>query len=222
MDRSAPYPPAPRPLLHLVAGGLAPAALLDVIALAVEGGVDVVQLRDRALGGEELAALARVARARLGGRAMVLVNGYWAAVAVGDADGVHLPEDVEALAAARAQLGRDATVGMSAHGVAMAMRAQRLGASYVTFGHVYATASHPGVPGRGLAALRYVARAVDLPVIAIGGIDAGRVAAVLEAGAAGVAVISAIMGTADPRAAAAGLRAALDRAAGRRDEGMGR
>jgi thiamine-phosphate diphosphorylase len=109
------------------------------------------------------------------------------ALATGAA-GVHLPENDLPVAAARALLG-ERLLGRSVHSVEAALQAAQEGADYVVFGPVFATASHPGRPARGLAALEEVAAAVPVPVLAIGGIDAERAAACREAGAAGFAAI---------------------------------
>jgi thiamine-phosphate diphosphorylase len=204
-----------RPQLHVVTDSrLALPRLRATVVAALDGGVDVVQVRDKAAPPEALVALVREVRAAVAGRAPVIVNGAVDTALTATADGVHLPEGHPDLGRARRLLGNTAYLGASAHSVAAARRAERAGVDSVTFGHIYATASHPDEPARGLAALREVATAIRIPVIAIGGIDASQVTDVLAAGAAGVAVISAIFAAADPRAAAGALRAALDAAAG--------
>jgi thiamine-phosphate pyrophosphorylase len=101
-------------------------------------------------------------------------------------------------------------VGRSVHGLDEAVRAASEGAHYVTFGHVFPTTSHPGVPPRGLEELARIVQALDVPVIAIGGITANNLDDVLATGCAGIAVISAILAHPDARAATARLRQALD------------
>lgn len=183
------------PQLHLVTDPRLPEArLLAAIDAAVKGGVDVVQVRNKGATAVELVRLARAVRSVVAGRALVIVNGPVAVAQAAEADGAHLPEGDPDLATARAVLGPDAYIGASVHSVQAAVAAELAGVSSVTFGHVFATGSHPGEPGRGLAALRAVVEAVSVPVIAIGGIDATRVGAVVAAGAAGVAVMSAILG----------------------------
>ncbi|OKL36541.1 hypothetical protein BLL40_09800 [Domibacillus mangrovi] len=81
--------------------------------------------------------------------------------------------------------------GKSVHSVATARQAEIDGADYIYFGHIFTTSSKEGLPGRGLNALRSVTKAVSIPVIAIGGIHSGNVKTVMEAGAAGTAMISA-------------------------------
>jgi thiamine-phosphate pyrophosphorylase len=101
-------------------------------------------------------------------------------------------------------------VGRSVHSLAEAQNAARSGADYVTFGHVFPTTTHPGVPPRGLDELRTIVEALQVPVLAIGGITAENLEDVLATGCAGVAVISAILSDPDPSRASSRLRAALD------------
>lgn len=202
----------PRPQLHVVTDSRLPSArLLSVIGAAADAGVDVVQVRAKAAQAEALVALTRDVYQAVAGRALVIVNGSLAVAIAAGADGIHLPEGHPDLTSARQALGTASYIGASVHSVAAARRAEQAGVSSVTFGPVYATGSHAGEPARGLPALRVVVAALTIPVIAIGGIDAARVAHVLAAGAAGVAVISAVSEAGDPGGATRGLRAALDR-----------
>jgi thiamine-phosphate diphosphorylase len=202
----------PRPQLHLVTDSRLPVSRqLDVIATAVDLGVDVVQVRNKPALPDALVALTRDVYALVAGRALVIVNAGIDVALQAGADGVHLPEGHADLLAARQALGPAAYIGTSVHSVAAARRAEQAGVSSLTFGHVYATESHPGEPARGLAALREVVAAVRTPVLAIGGIDVARVADVLAVGAGGVAVVSAVSEAGDPGEAVRGLRASLDR-----------
>jgi thiamine-phosphate diphosphorylase len=154
---------------------------------AVARGATVVQLRDPA------ATLARleVQASRLvqACPVPVLISSRVDLALASGAAGVHLPENDLPLAVARALLGDERLLGRSVHSVAAARQAAREGADYLVFGPVFPTASHPGRPARGLAALQEVAAAVDVPLLAIGGVDAERARACLEAGAAGFAAI---------------------------------
>ena len=196
-----------RPHLHLVTARVP--ALGDAIAAAVRGGIDSVQLRDRDAGAAELYAITREVVARAVGVG-VFVNDRADVARAAGASGVHVGSRGLPVAAARAVLGSAQQVGVSVHSVDEAIAGARAGADYLIFGHVFATPSHPGEPGRGVAALRAAVDAVDVPVLAIGGIDAARVAEMLATGCAGVAVIGAILGRPDPERAARSLRAALD------------
>src|SRR5262249_50565354 len=129
------------------------------------------------------------------------------ALAVG-ADGVHLAgQSLPVDAAVRLGAGR-LLVGRSVHSESDARSAAAAGADYVTFGHVFPTTTHPGLPPHGLDELARVVDAVEVPVLAIGGITVDNLADVLATGCAGIAVISAILAQPDPRAAAARLREA--------------
>ena len=203
-----------RPQLHLVTDPRYPRAmLLRAVAAAAERGADWVQVRAPVASARDLHDLAReiVALCRpLGAR--VAVNDRVDVALAASADGVQLGARSLPVTAARSIIG-GRPIGASAHGLDEAARAAADGADWVTFGHIFATASHPDEPPRGVAALAEVARAVSVPVIAIGGIDEARVGEVMAAGAAGVAVISAILGASDPALATTRLRQALDAAA---------
>jgi thiamine-phosphate pyrophosphorylase len=193
--------------------GLAPEATPARVAAAVRGGVDWIQVRERALEGAALLALvdavAAAARGAAGRRRVrVLVNRRLDVALAAGADGVHLGGDGMAPAVARRLLPPGALVGVSTHAVAEALAAQQV--DYVQLAPIFAPLSKPqGRPPLGLAALT-AAAAGPLPVFAQGGIDARSAAAARAAGAAGVAVTGAIWLASDPRAAAQGLREALD------------
>jgi thiamine-phosphate diphosphorylase len=159
---------------------------------AAARGATMLQLRDpdatvRALQREACRLVAEAAVPVVGsaGDGLVLVVGE---------DSVSLPERDLPVAGARRLLGPDRLVGRSVHSVDGAVRAEAEGADYVVFGSVFASASHPGQTAAGLAALERVAAAVRIPVVAIGGVDAGRIAACLAAGAAGFAAIRYFVG----------------------------
>jgi thiamine-phosphate pyrophosphorylase len=179
--------------------------------LALEGGAQVIQYRDkRAPTREQIAtarALVELCRAH---DAQLLVNDRIDVALAADAHGVHLGADDFPLGLARDLLGPDRAIGASAGTVEEAIAAVRAGADYLGVGPVYATASKPDAAAPiGPDGLRAIVRAVEAPVIAIGGITLERVAEVLAAGALGIAVIEAVVCDADPAAAARALREAL-------------
>jgi thiamine-phosphate pyrophosphorylase len=173
--------------------------LAEVVAAAVAGGVNVVQLREKDLPPDALLALARELRVVTRGRALMTVNGNPKVALGAGADGVHLPESSDARMEGKSD---PLFVGRSVHDAEGAKRAAALGADYVQAGHVFATGSHPGEPPRGVEWLGRICASVLLPVIAVGGIDAANAGACLRAGARGVAVISAIGAADDPERAA--------------------
>lgn len=186
--------------------------LVAAVQAAVEGGVNAVELREKDLSNESLAALARRLVAAVGECALVLVNGSAAVALAAGAAGVHLDEAALPVGAARRAVGERLLVGRSVHGLPAAREAERGGADYLVLGTIFPSRSHPGGETGGVERVREVAAAVQIPLVAIGGITAERVPEVVDAGAAGVAVISAILADADPRGAAARLRRALDAA----------
>ena len=189
--------------------------MLELAEEAAAGGVDAIYLRDVELAPGGLARLVGEIRLRIGGNAAILVNGG-PAVAQAAGAGLHLRERDMCPAAARAMLGPDVLIGRAVHSPQSAAEAS--GADYVLAGHVFPSPSKPGLPPLGLDGLAAIAAAAPCPTLGIGGITPQRVAGVVQAGAAGVAVIGAIAEAASPRAAAAGLRAAVDHALAHEEE----
>jgi thiamine-phosphate pyrophosphorylase len=186
--------------------------LEDVASEAVAGGANVVQLREKDLPSGDLYDLATSLRAALAGRALLLVNEQADVALAAGADGVHLPERGLPGKAVREMVGDKCIVGRSVHSVDAAVRAEQEGADFVEVGTIYETASKPGAAPAGVELVDAVARAVQVPVVAIGGITPENVAEVIEAGADGVAVIGSTMDADDPKQAASRLRQALDAA----------
>jgi thiamine-phosphate pyrophosphorylase len=183
--------------------------LEEAVAQAVEGGANLVQLREKDLPAADLLALAEKLRAVTRGRALFLVNDRLDVALACAADGVHLPEHGLSVAATRRLAGDGFIIGRSVHSVAEAVRAQEEGADYVQVGAIFASRSHPDQAPAGLGLLEAVAAAVTIPILAVGGITAANVGDVLRAGASGAAVISAILGAPSPREAAHGLAQAM-------------
>ena len=203
-----------RPQLHLITDpALESLELVRRIELAVPHGVDAVHLRLPAASAREVYDLAMVLQGSLVSRGVPLIVNDRIDVALAvNAGGVQVGSRGLPLRAVRRMLGSAAPVGVSVHSVDEAAAAERDGATWVTFGHVWETGSHPGEPGRGVEALREVAAAVEIPVIAIGGITTAQVPEALAAGASGIAAISAILAADDPAEATRTIRAALDTA----------
>lgn len=173
---------------------------LELTRRALAGGAHVVQFRQKAGATRELIELAcQMGRLCREAGAVFIVNDRVDVALASEADGVHLGQSDFPIPLARRLLGEGRIVGGSAATLEQARRCVEEGADYVGFGPIYPTGSKADAgPGRGLGLLREVASAVPVPVVAIGGIDAGRARAVLEAGARGVAVISAVCCQEDP------------------------
>ena len=183
--------------------------LADVLAPALAAGVDVVQLRDKQAGREELLAAAAVARGLCDETgALLILNDHPELVAEAGADGCHVGQDDMEATAARAQAGADAVVGQSTHFPDEVDGATD--ADYIGVGPVFATPTKPGRHPGGVELVRFAAYHAPVPFFAIGGIDAGNLPEVVAAGARRIAVVRAITEAADPGAAAAALRAVLE------------
>jgi thiamine-phosphate pyrophosphorylase len=211
-----PTPKKPRKFqLHLVTEPRrGPDELVRAVALALEGGVDWVQLRDKSGSAAAMFTDASVLEPLVGrfGARLAINDRVDVALAAG-AGAVHLAgQSLPVDAAVRLAQGR-ILVGRSVHSLQEAQSAAAAGADYLTFGHVYPTTTHPGLPPRGLAELAAIVQAVDVPVLAIGGITVDNLDDVLATGCAGIAVISAILSSTDLTRAAADLRSALDASA---------
>ena len=178
----------------------------SVVEAAIDGGVDVVQLREKDRNVRERYHMGRKLRTltREAGVTFVVNDRVGLAEAV-DADGVHLGDDDLPVSVARDQLGPDALVGRSVSFVDDACRAEKAGADYLGVGAVYATGSKDDIDDDeyeiGPERVSAIVDAVDIPVVGIGGVTADNAAPVVEAGADGVAVITAITGADDPEAA---------------------
>lgn len=185
----------------------------EVAAAALAGGATVVQLRGKTLSGAELVRTGRQLRdlTRVHGGLLIVNDRVDVALAV-DADGAHVGQDDLLARDARRLLGSDRLLGVSARSVEEAVRAQRDGADYIGFGPVFSTTTKEdaGAPS-GLDELRRACRAVAVPVVAIGGITPDNARLVRATGAAGVAVISAVVGAPDIAAATRTLRRAIGR-----------
>ncbi|MBI2468392.1 MAG: thiamine phosphate synthase [Candidatus Rokubacteria bacterium] len=188
--------------------------LPDVVEACLGAGLPAVQLREKDLGARELLALARELRARTARHdARLLVNDRADVAVAAAADGVHLPAAGLPPDVARRLVGPDRLVGVSTHSPVEAAAAERDGADFVLFGPVYDTPSkRPYGAPQGLAALGEVCRRLTIPVFAVGGVTAARVGEVRAAGAAGVAVIRALLEAEDPAAATKALLAACEAA----------
>jgi thiamine-phosphate diphosphorylase len=198
------------PLLHLVTDPRLPRAqLLAVIRAAAENGADWIQVRDHRASARELFDLAQavVTICRPRGVRVAVNDRIDVALAVG-ADGVQLGGRSLPVGVAR-ELAGDLSIGVSVHSVESAVRAEAEVADWITFGHVFPTSSHPDTTPRGVATLAQTVQAVHIPVIAIGGIGTRQVGPVIQAGAAGIAVMSAILDAPDPARATAELRQAI-------------
>lgn len=186
---------------------------VDIVEAAIEGGIDVVQLREKHATARQRYDLARELRERTDAAdVLFIVNDRADIAAAVDADGVHVGKDDLPIQAVRAQLGESSIVGRSVSTVDGARRAVDAGADYLGVGAVFETSSKDVSADEaeiGVETVSEIADAVDVPVVAIGGISAANAADVAGAGADGVAVVSAITRADDPTAATRELATAV-------------
>ncbi len=193
----------------------------EIVEAALRAGVDVVQLREKSMSARERYELGTTLRelTRDADVPLVVNDRVDLAVAI-DADGVHLGDDDLPIRVAREQLGSDAVIGRSVSTVEAALDAERAGADYLGVGAVFRTASKATAPEQsevGLDRVRAIREATTLPFVGIGGITAENAGSVIEAGANGVAVISAITAAEDPATATTALKRAVSGAEVRAD-----
>jgi thiamine-phosphate pyrophosphorylase len=191
--------------------------LIELARLSAQGGATLVQLRDKRSETRRMIERARAIKAALAPLGIpFVVNDRVDVALAARADGVHVGPDDMAPEDARALLGPDAIIGVSIKSVAAAQAAPVGVFDYAGVGGVYATLSkqqdNPPIGPEGLARIAAVlrGRTPNIPVVGIAGIDAGNAAAVIAAGADGVAVISALSLAPDPQAAAGALREVVD------------
>jgi thiamine-phosphate pyrophosphorylase len=179
---------------------------------ALDGGVDVVQLRMKDARDEDvIAAGRRLKRICEAHEALLIVNDRPDLAVAIDADGVHLGQDDSPAAEARSIVGAERLIGQSTHTAAQIDAAAGVAVNYIGVGPVHATPTKPGRAAVGLDLIRYAAAHATLPFFAIGGINGDNVAAVRAAGATRIAVVRALAEAADPESAARRLREALER-----------
>lgn len=185
----------------------------DLARLAIAGGADTIQYRQKQGSTRDMIEIAQQMKGlcREAGIPFIVNDRIDVAMA-SRADGVHLGQDDFPIPLARKLLGEEAIIGGSAVTLEEAKKCLSEGADYVGFGPVYPTGSKDDAgPVTGLDLLREVVANIPVPIIAIGGVGAENAPEVLEAGARGIAVISAVCCQPDPEKATRALYEALNR-----------
>jgi thiamine-phosphate pyrophosphorylase len=182
--------------------------LLETVEAAIEGGATMVQIREKEAPAGEFFAIVKEALALTRSRGIpLIINDRLDIALAAGADGVHLGQSDLPCREARRAAGKGMIIGISAHTPEEALAAWRDGADYIGAGAVFPTGSKADVSAViGIDGIRAIASAVKIPVVGIGGINSQNAALVIAAGAAGVAVISAVLSQPDIRQAAAALR----------------
>lgn len=182
-------------------------SLYEQVESALKNGVTSVQLREKDLDEETFLGEAR--------KLAALCKRYQVPFIVNDnvdiarqcgADGVHVGQEDMTVSEVRRLVGEDMIVGVSAHTVEEALEAVKNGADYLGVGAVFSSSTKTNVTAMSLETLKAICHAVEIPVVAIGGISKNNILQLSGSGVDGVAVVSAIFGAEDPGAAAAELR----------------
>ncbi len=196
--------------------------LLEIVRAAVEGGVTVVQLREKEASTREFYRQGLKIRDFLAEREIpLIVNDRLDLALALEAEGLHLGQDDMPLPVARRLLGPDRIIGVSVFDAAEARRAEEEGADYLGLSPVFLTTTKADLTRAvGIEGIPAVRRSVTIPLVGIGGLGPENAYRAVRAGLDGVAVVSAICASPDPAAAARAIRAEVDRAKG--EPGHGR
>ncbi len=182
-------------------------ALIHIVEAAIEGGAEVIQLRDKNVSARELVEIGKELRALCRDKGVLFIINDRPDVAVAiDCDGVHLGQDDLPIEAARRVVGPDRIIGVSTHSLDQAVRAQEQGADYIGVGPIFATPTKKDYRPVGLKLILQIKEKLSIPFVAIGGINENNIDEVIEAGAECVAVVRAVMGAESPAKAARKLR----------------
>lgn len=176
---------------------------LDAVASALQGGVDILQLREKNMSAKKILELGKKLKqlcSEYG--ATFIVNDRIDIAAILDSDGVHLGQDDLDVKSARAILGENKIVGISTHAPEQALKAVEDGADYIGVGPVFATPTKEGRIPVGLEYVKWASENIVIPAFAIGGIDDDNIEQVLTMGAKRVAVVRAIINSKSPQKAA--------------------
>ena len=177
---------------------------------ALSGGVDMVQIREKDLPSDEFMQLASRLRSATGGKALLVINDRADVTMAIEADGLHLPENSISVCDAKIRMPTQILISKAVHDTDGAFLAAREGAEFLILGTIFPTASKPGINTGGVNLISAVTHHVDIPVLAIGGIDSSNAASVIVAGASGVAVITAILGAPNAEKAAQDLKRSME------------
>jgi thiamine-phosphate pyrophosphorylase len=175
----------------------------EIAQMAITGGADIIQFRDKKMGTrEQLAVAQEIAALCKKNGVLFIVNDRVDIALFSEADGVHLGGEDLPVRQARKLMGSKKIIGGTAHNLAEAIAAEKDGADYLGYGHIFPTGSKMKTTSpAGVNKLREVCKIVKIPVFAVGGIDIDNVQSVMEAGAWGVAVIGAVVKSENPEEA---------------------
>lgn len=172
--------------------------IIKIAHQIIRGGADVIQLRDKKSSAKEIIKMGKVIR-KLTKKANVvfIINDRVDVVKACNADGVHLGQDDLPIKVARSILGEDKIIGVSAHNISQAIKAEKEGADYIGIGPIFPTEIKPHLPVVGVGFIKKIKKIIKVPFVTIGGISQENIRNVLRAGAERVAVCRAIVCASD-------------------------
>lgn len=191
-------------------GYVKPEAVIEMTKKLVRGGIDLLQLRAKAVPLDEVRRLAQliVAITQPAGVPFIL-NDYPQLLAEVPAEGCHLGQADGSIAEARQSAGRQVLVGRSTHSIEQAVAAEKEGADYIGYGPLFPTPTKPDAVAIGLASLRKLHTQIRIPIFCIGGIKESNLRKVTDAGAERVCVVSDLLTAPDPYAKVRAIKADL-------------
>ncbi|MBC63967.1 MAG: hypothetical protein CL746_06620 [Chloroflexi bacterium] len=164
--------------------------MVDNIAQAINIGINMVQIREKKLLNEEKKKLIKKIIVKTNNKPIIIINDEYELCKEFNIDGIHIPEKkVEQIKNLKSKLNNDQIIGCSIHSLESAILAEKLGADYLQFGSIFKTKSHPGQEPLGLKELKKITENINLPVIAVGGINEKNCLLPLQKGAYGIASI---------------------------------
>lgn len=173
---------------------------LDAVASALEGGVDILQLREKEMPANKILDLGKkLKQLCLHYNTTFIVNDRVDIAALLDADGVHLGQDDLDVESARTILGPNAIIGISTHAPEQALKAVKDGADYIGVGPVFKTPTKQGRTPVGIEYVKWASENINIPAFAIGGIDLNNCEQVIAAGIHRIAVVRAIINSDSPK-----------------------
>lgn len=183
----------------------------ELAKMAVKGGADMIQLRDKFLPTSELIQVAvKISAYCKKHKVLFLVNDRVDVAMIAGADGVHLGKEDIPVQEARKLLGRNKVIGGTAHSLSEARLREKEGADYIGYGHIFPTASkHKPEKPKGTAELGKIVKKIKTPIIAIGGIGIENISEVMQTGVHGAAVIGSVVKNKNPQKAVKELREAI-------------
>jgi len=197
--------------LHIISTGQQSMKRFVHVVQQIHEYVDAIHIREKKWTAKELAEVIQALINKEVPREKIIVNDRVDVAYIMKARGVQLGYHSADCRLVKESF-RDLQIGCSVHASEEAIVAEKKGASYLLYGHIFSTASKPGLPPKGLEKIKEMTKELTIPVIAIGGITPENTKEVVTAGAAGIAVLSGILLAADPIQAVGKYRYALDRA----------